>query len=425
MKRHSLMCLSIAAVAMISVSILTSCDDSNIPDTATVVEEASQMTLAELEAKAQEEMEASNDTFKVVALTSTMESALELFGKTYDWLPDDDSWYNCNNSYKDAALFTALEQADTSYFADFALVQDARNLANCLESGILHNYVPSDYASLGLAKEDTMPLKGIHFNKIFFVNNTYDLYTEHKFYNIWQVAGSESDEGHLSKLSFQNPTTEQINMSFLLSLMSPSNEAMLKEAYKEYYDKDWAASSEYSTIGEEYVYTFLDNVATYHESDGTTMKETQYKEGEMDEHWVYFGAYSKMKDAAKTEDGKPMKTVGWDLELEGFNSFMYTMYSQVVNNAKHPYTACLFARFILTPDCYKAMCYNEVTPNSKGEASNQYGYYYPCTNADGVGVNDLDWTKDEWMSKSVVEDYNYLKDVKSTVVEDIKAHIAK
>ena len=84
MKRHSLMCLSIAAVAMISVSILTSCDDRNIPDTATVVEEASQMTLAELEAKAQEEMEASKDTFKVVALTSTMESALKLFGKTYD-----------------------------------------------------------------------------------------------------------------------------------------------------------------------------------------------------------------------------------------------------------------------------------------------------------------------------------------------------
>ena len=423
MKRRLLMGLTIVGVGLLSLASVTSCGGESGNNTADIVAQASQMSLADLEAAAEEEMTNSDDTFKVVALTSTMTSALKLFSETYDWLPESKTY--CKNDYKDAALFTALEQADSSYFADFALIQDARSLGDYLEGGLLHNYVPSDYKEMGLAEKDTYPLKGIHFNKIFFVNNTYDLYTEHKFYNIWQVAGSESDEDHLSKLSFQNPTTEQINMSFLLSLMSPSNEAMLKEAYKEYYGKEWAASSEYSTIGEEYVYTFLDNVATYHGSDGTAMKETQYKEGEMDEHWVYFGAYSKMKDAAKTEDGKPMKTVGWNLELEGFNSFMYTMYSQVVNNAKHPYTACLFARFILTPDCYKAMCYNKVTPNSKGEASNQYGYYYPCTNADGVGVNDLDWTKDQWMSKSVVEDYNYLKDVKSTVVEDIKAHIAK
>ena len=154
------------------------------------------------------------------------------------------------------------------------------------------------------------------------------------------------------------------------------------------------------------------------------MKETQYEEeANLDPHWVYYGAFAKMKDAAKIGP-EVMATVGWDLDLTGFNSFMYTMYSQVVNNAKHPYTACLFARFILTPECYKAMCYNTITPNSKGEESNQYGYYYPCTNTAGVGYNDLDWSKEEWMEVSVVEDYNYLKDVSTTVVEDIKTAVA-
>ena len=365
----------------------------------------------------------SDDTFKVVALTSTMTSALKLFSETYDWLPESKTY--CKNDYKDAALFTALEQADSSYFADFALIQDARSLGDYLEGGLLHNYVPSDYKEMGLAEKDTYPLKGIHFNKIFFVNNTYDLYTEHKFYNIWQVADPDGvGPAPLTRLSFQDPTTERINMSFLLSLMSPDNEAMLKTSYKAYFNKDWAASDKYKTVGEEYVYSFINNIAAFHTSDGTTMKETQYEEeANLDPHWVYYGAFAKMKDAAKIGP-EVMKTVGWNLDLTGFNSFMYTMYSQIVNNAKHPYTACLFARFILTPECYKAMCYNKITPNSKGEESNQYGYYYPCTNTAGVGYNDNDWSKEEWMKVSVVEDYNYLKDVSTTVVEDIKTAVA-
>lgn len=429
MKKHVLMCLTVLGAGLISINSLTSCGNDNIPDTANVVSEASQMTLQELEAAAKEEMENSDETFKVVALTSTMSSALKLFSEKYEWLPMSKTY--CKNDYKDSALFTALNQANNSYFADFALIQDARNLANYIDSGTLHNFVPSDYKELGLAEEDTLPLKGIHFNKIFFVNNTFDLYKDHKFYNIWQVAGSEQDENHLSRLSFQNPTTEQINMSFLLSLMDPQNEKVLKDSYKEYYGKDWVAG-DYETIGEEFVYTFINNIAAFHDSDGTTMKETQYQEEEnIDPHWVYFGAFSKMKDAAKTgaEAGLGtaiMDTVGWDLELQGFNSFMYTMYSQVVNNAMHPYTACLFARFILTPECYEAMCYNENTPDSKGNPSNQYGYYYPCTNADGVGYNDNDWSKDEWMSKSIVENYNFLKDPKlSLVAEDIRTAVAK
>ena len=440
MNKTKIMCLSLAAVAMMSLSTLASCGGKGKSATQLAIEEAQKMDIADLEAKAKAEMEASDDTFKIVALTSTMASAYKEFQKTYTWLTDKKVF--CKNDYKDAALLTALEQADTTYFADFALIQDARSLADLIESGITHNYVPKDWKELGLAEEDTLPLKGIHFNKIFFVNNTAKLYTEKKFNNVWQLAGKASDEGHLDNFSFQNPVTEQINLSFLLSLMSEKNAPMLKTAYKDYYKKDWEASKQYDNIGKQFVYELMANVKVWHGSDGTAMKATQYSEKIEEEEkngvdpFVYYGAFAKMKDAAKIEtkvtgeDGKettvkglPMKTVGWDLELSGFNSFMYTMYSQVVNNAKHPYTACLFARFILTPDCYKAMCYNSLTPNSKGEKSNMYGYYYPCTNKDGVGYNDLDWSRDKWYQKSVMEDYNYLKDVKSSTIEDLRTYV--
>lgn len=392
------------------------------------VEKASKMTLTELENASKAEMEASTSTFKVVGLTSTLAKAMTGFMETYNWMTAENTY--CNNSYKDYALLTALEQADTSYFADFALVQDARSLSDYMEAGITLNYVPSDYATLGLKEEDTLPLKGIHFSKIFFANNK----LLPNLTNVWQLAGAKTDAGHLNNLSFQNPVTEQINMSFLLSLYAPANEARLKTAYKDFYKVDWAASEKYVSIGDQFVTEFVGNVKVWHGSDGTAMKETQCKEvaKEGEDPFIYYGAFAKMKDAAGKNydldgDGTPetnaMTTVKWDYEVNGFNGFMYTMYSQIVKNAEHPYTACLYARYLLTPENYKTMCYNTTTPNKAGEAANMYGYYYPCTSTT-VGINDNDWSKEKWIERSVNEDYNYLKTVKTAQVNKIQALVA-
>lgn len=433
-KALTIMCASLLSLGVVS---MVSCNSTSGTgnETADVVAKASKMSLKELEEAAKAEMEASNDTFKVVGLTSTLARGLKKFCEIYTWLPEDKTY--CNNGYKDYQLLTALDQAEQTYFADFALVQDARSLADYAESGILHNYVPSDYAEMGLAEKDTLPLKGIHFNKIFFVNKTLGV----DLHNIWQLAGRDTDEGHLDNLSFQSPVTEQINMSFLLSLYDEANAPKLAAAYKKYYGKDFATSDWkdkdgkelYTSIGDCYVTTFINNIKVFHSSDGTAMKETQCKEVKVEgkDPFVYYGAFAKMKDAAGktydldgdgTKETNAMTTVGWDLAIEGFNGFMYTMYSQIVNNAKHPYTACLYARFILTPEFYTSVMYSDKTPNKAGQTANMYGYYYPCTSTT-VGVNDNDWTKETWMQKSIIEDYNYLKTVKTAQITKIQSLI--
>ena len=433
-KALTIMCASLLSLGVVS---MVSCNSTSGTgnETADVVAKASKMSLKELEEAAKAEMEASNDTFKVVGLTSTLARGLKKFCEIYTWLPAEKTY--CNNGYKDYQLLTALDQAEQTYFADFALVQDARSLADYAESGILHNYVPSDYAEMGLAEKDTLPLKGIHFNKIFFVNKTLGV----DLHNIWQLAGRDTDEGHLDNLSFQSPVTEQINMSFLLSLYDEANSPKLAAAYKKYYGKDFATSDWkddkgnelYTTIGDCYVTTFINNIKVFHSSDGTAMKETQCKEVKVEgkDPFVYYGAFAKMKDAAGktydldgdgTKETNAMTTVGWDLAIDGFNGFMYTMYSQIVNNAKHPYTACLYARFILTPEFYTTVMYSDSTPNKAGQAANMYGYYYPCTSTT-VGVNDNDWTKETWMQKSIIEDYNYLKTVKTAQITKIQSLI--
>lgn len=425
------------------VFVLVSCDNtSDLEGTAAIVAEASKMSLAELEAAAKAEMEASTDTFKVVGLTSVLKKAGDAFKAKYEWIGDK---MDVNNSYKDYALLQALETAGTSYFADYALVQDVRSIA-AFDGDLLHNFVPSDYAELGLSEADTKPLKGIYFNKLFYTNTNFENVTGKKLYNIWQLAGSEADADHLGLVSFQPATTEQINMSFLLSCEAEENQQRIKDAYKKYYNKEWSSDT-YVSAGQQWVTEFIANISRWHSSDGTAMKETQLK-NDWTAGYVYYGAFAKMKDAVGknyaiadiegAEENDPilsglvgekgvnaMDTVKWDWEIEGFNGFMYAMCSQIVNNAKHPYTACLYARFLLTLDAYESSVYNKDLPKpdeSTASKVNQYGYYAPASNT--ITYAKGDWTRDQHIEKEIVENYEYLKTVRITQVNRILGLIA-
>ena len=459
-----LLTLVVALVMVLSaVFALVACGNTNKPNdgdeeltgTAKVVAEASKMTLEQLKAASKKEIEESNDTFKVVGLTSVLDKTLLAFAKEYDWIKyekeKDENGKDvvkagsnayCKNDYKDYTLLTALNTAETKYVADFALVQDVRSIAS-IDGDLLHNYVPSDYKELGLTDKDIKPLKGIYFNKVFWTNSNFETVNGGlKLYNIWQMAGTSADKGHISKVSFQNASTEQINMSFLLSAEAPENQKRIEDAYQKFYGKAWSAEeSEYASAGQQWVTEFIANISRFHSSDGTAMKETQLRD-DWNAGYVYYGAFAKMKDAVgKTytvagsendpilkdlmgSDGKinAMDTVKWDWTIEGFNGFMYAMCSQVVNNAKHPYTACLYARYLCTLQAYEGSIYNASLPiNAEGNKDktpvNQYGYYYPAGN--DITYAYKDWTRDVHLQKELVEDYDYLKSTKISQVNRI------
>ena len=295
---------------------------------------------------------------------------------------------------------------------------------------------------------DIKPLKGIYFNKVFWTNSNFETVTGKTLYNIWQLAGTDADADHLDKVSFQTAATEQINMSFLLSCEAPENQERIEAAYKKYYNKDWSSDT-YTSAGQQWVTEFIANISRFHSSDGTAMKETQLKD-DWTNGYVYYGAFAKMKDAVgkyytvagqETDPilkdlvetsgdnvGKinAMKTVKWDREIEGFNGFMYAMCSQVVNNAKHPYTACLYARYLVTLQAYAGAIYNNKLPSADGTTGtpvNQYGYYSPASNAITYAQND--WTRDVHIQRELVESYDYLKGVKITQVNRILGLIAQ
>lgn len=449
----------------LALPALAGCGGSgdNLTGTAAAVKKASEMTLKELEDASKKEWEEKpNGKFKVVGLTSVLRSVATTIAGKYDWLSytydsttsTSTGNIDVNNGYKDYALLTALNQAEKTYFADYALVQDARSFSTLIEDGILHNFVPSDAkTTLGMKDADTLPLLGVHFNKLFWTNTNFEKVTGKKLYNIWQVAGTSADKDHLSKLSFQNPTTEQINMSFLVSAYADANQDRIKKAYKDYYGKDWT-STKYASAGEQWVAELIANVSRWHSSDGTAMKETQLKD-DWNEGYVYYGAFAKMKDAAGKEydvdlDGNgskedkaytvtcggttytyasekkinAMTTVKWDWQINGFNGFMYCMDSEIINNAEYPYTACLFARTLLEESTYTDAIYNSKNPDASGQKANQYGYYYPGKASSSFRYAKGDWTKEQHIERELNEDYSYLKNVKISTVNNILALVA-
>ena len=120
-----------------------------------------------------------------------------------------------------------------------------------------------------------------------------------------------------------------------------------------------------------------------------------------------------------------MTTVKWDYKIEGFNGFMYSMDSEVVNNAQYPFTACLFARTLLDESVYVAAISNSSTPTETGAKGNQYGYYYPGTESATFPYAKGDWTKAQHLEKELIEDYSSLKDVKGSFINNVKTWIAR
>lgn len=452
-KLGALLLLAGSAIAMASCG-------QHLEGTAGAVAEASKLTKAQLMEKSKAEFEAQpGEKFKVVGLTSALQKVATAVAKQCDWIKygTENDNVDVNNGYKDAALLTALQTAENAYFADYVLAQDARSFGMLVEDGILHNYSPvkKERTELGLAAEDAMPLKGIHFNKLFWTNTNFEKVNNFKLHNIWQMtksAKAASKTDAIEKVSFQSPATEQINMSFLLSALAPKEQKRIEAAYEKYFGKKWAATGSYTSAGEQWVYEFVETISRWHSSDGTAMKETQVRD-DWDAGIVYYGAFAKMKDAVsknyavdingdgdKTDEGvtvtcdgktytyneaavNAMATVKWDWKIDGFNGFMYCMDSQIINNAKFPFTAALFARVLLEEETYTGAVYNAALSADGKTPVNQYGYYYPGTASTAFKYAPGDWTKEEHKAAEINEDFDYLKDVKETTVNSILAKI--
>ncbi|MBO4392737.1 MAG: hypothetical protein J5800_00185 [Spirochaetales bacterium] len=377
------------------------------------IEKAQSMTLAELEAAAKAELEANPGlTFNADSLTSGIKKALAAFEKKYEWAAGRVA-YNSKKGSEYQPKLIAAQKADT-YIADFVMIQDASFLKNAmLDTGFLLSYDPSD-ADIKIADGDKNPLVGVTFNKVFIYDSS--KIGKDQLKNVWQMTGVDgvSLKG-IHNVSYQNPLGEDINMSFLIMLTSPTACEKLKAAYKSYFGKDYVDEPEYLNIGYKFVKEFIGNVGYWHSSDSSEIKGLM---NYADDGRVIFAGLCKLKDYEYYKDTykdteqyytKTVTAGGWNNEIEGFDGFVYNMWTLIPKTAKLPYTACLFIKYIHSAEGYNAGW------------GGILGYYSSNTNIPSV---DGDPALSEWKQKCIVEDVQYIDQSYATVVKFINMALA-
>ena len=383
----------IVPLVLAACTILTGCNhggtggNSNLKNETIIAAEG--MTYDELLAKAKEEV--GNGTVSVYGNSSQLEKALKKF--------TEETGIKVNNTKEgDADIYNHLSTAfqSNTYIADMVLLQDGNMLqSEMLDPGYLLNFIPKE-ASGTIADDDTVPMAAVYLNKIFMYNNFNAEGTEHSLKNyitnVWQLAGTAADKGHIANPSFKTPTTENVNMNFLVMLTSDAYVAKLKTAYKNFYGKDYVEEKAYKNIGYKWVAEFLKN-SQAHSSDGTAFKDVAKAKGGT----VALVNYNKIKDL-KGDDVYGAENVNnlsfpslelGDKKVDGFGGFCYKMYSMVAANAKYPYAACALVSYI----------------TSKAGFENAWGAkagYYSTNNTTKIASNDKEiaW----WKERLVVED---------------------
>lgn len=387
---------------MLSVTMMASlgsCGTTDSGESAVqlAIDDAETMTYDELVTKAKEEV--GEDSIEVYGNSSALEAALEAF-------TESTGIGTVNNKLGDTELYEKLTNtlANDTYVADMVLAQDGNKLqTTMLNNNLLLNYVPLDYVDV-LDADDLDPTAAVYLNKVFMYNNTnFDGSNEETatsgvlndyITNIWQLAGTEADEGHISSPSFKTASQENINMNMLAMLTQDTWQEKLEDAYVSFYGSEPVVESKYENISYKWIGEFLEN-CTYHSSDGTACKELAAGLGGS----VAYVNFNKQKSLTEEgigsydNDNVTTALIEENGDVEGFGGFVYKMYTLIPENAKYPYAAAALINYILSADGFT---------NAWGTKK---GYY--STNPEtpiAEGDKALSW----WKENTVIEDPEYV-----------------
>ena len=385
--------------------------DSDVSVVQAAIDAAETMTYEELVVKGKEEV--GEGSMEVYGNSSALESALESFtastgiGTTNNKLGDTDLYEKLTNTL-----------ANDTYVADMVLAQDGNKLqSTMLNNDLLLNYVPLDYVDV-LDADDLDPTAAVYLNKTFMYNNTnFDgtnaetatagALTDY-LTNIWQLAGTDADAGHIDGPSFKTASQENINMNMLAMLTQDAWQEKLTSAYVSFYGSEPVVESKYENISYKWIGEFLDN-CVYHTSDGTACTDLAAGLGGS----VAYVNFNKQKALTETGIGNydlanvTTPLIEEDGDVEGFGGFVYKMYTLIPMNAKYPYAAAALINYILSVDGFT---------NAWGTLK---GYYSTNPNAPiADGDKSLSW----WKSNTVIENPEYVASAYNDVYDFVTSY---
>lgn len=353
MKKTKLFSVVLALVMVVSaVFVLVACNNGPAVDNTILkeaVEAGQKMTTEQLLAEAKKE----SGDFVAYGNTSRITTAMDNFIKKYGselGLSDNKaSKLSDGDIYK--KLDTESKAANKNSNASIVLIQDSATLMQYRNTtSMLTNYIP-----MGMDEKvddaNLIPLAHQFINKLFMYNTTGD--TNRKFSNVWQLTQAD----YKGKIFFKDPTSEQVNMNFLIMLTSDNWSKKLETAYKSFNDgkaaEDVGNGKTYKNYGYKWIAEFIANCNFSITSD-TTIAQKLSTTDNQDKMGLF--VLSKLRDSSVYGDN--LQVSAWDKEegasnytkIEPFAGFMYSIYAQLATNGPRPYTAMLFINYLMTEE---------------------------------------------------------------------------
>ena len=299
-------------------------------------------------------------------------------------------------------ITTEATAVDKSSAASMVLVQDSATLSQYREqTTLLTNYIPKGMDEV-MDENDMVPLAHQYINKLFIWNNTGS--NVPSFTNVWELTESKYAE----KIYFKSPTSEQVNMNFLIMLTSDEWSGKLETAYKAWNDNaaatDVGEGKTYPTYGHKWITEFLNNCNFTINSD-TTIAQSLSDPDNAGNMGLF--VLSKLRDSSVIADNLQVaawanKTDETYTKIEPFAGFMYALYAQLVTNGPRPYTAMLFVNYLMTEEGFSPWA------SMGGYSANS-----------SIAVTEGDSTLSFWRDTLVFEDGAYIKSIKPEMVDYI------
>ena len=408
--RKLLSVLLAAAFMLSAVGLLAACGggggDEQADAVADKVAAAQNMTDEELIALAKEE----SGRFIAYGNSSRIVDAMDGFVTKYGAEIGLSSSNATASKLDDSSIYqtitTEATSVDKSSAASMVLVQDSATLSQYREqTTLLTNYVPKGMSDV-MTESDMVPLAHQYINKLFIWNSTGS--SAPSFTNVWEL----TEDKYADKIYFKSPTSEQVNMNFLIMLTSDTWSGKLETAYTAWNGSaatDVGEDKTYPTYGHKWITEFLNNCNFTINSD-TTMAQSLSSPDNAGNMGLF--VLSKLRDSSVIADNLQVaawanKTGDTYTKIEPFAGFMYALYAQLVTAGPRPYTAMLFINYLMTEEGFSPWA------TMGGYSANS-----------SIAVTEGDSTLSFWRDTLVFEDGAYIKTVKVEMLDYINKILA-
>ena len=343
---------------------------------------------------------------------SVIEDAIKAFALKYDVPAEMVEATQIGDTTQITQVATESEANVPGQGADLIFIQDGgRTVSELVEPGYVYNWYNEEIAaSVGFNCE---PLLVWDFcNKVFIYNNA--TMTE-GIDNIWYA----TDPQYAGTVKLKDPSSEGVNMNFLIQLTQDDNAAKLAEAYKAYYGSDIVLDEDCKNAGYQFIKMMYKNGLVLGSSDGTIAKEIGDPSAETKmSGYLTLNKYVKTAKSSVEINGEQKNyNLDYAKTVNPVAGFVYPIYGLQVTNADNPELAKAFLIWLFTEEGWVGN--GELTTDGTTVYKGMQGRFGDYSGNENLKVTDGDQPMSEWRKVLIVEDAAYCAEYRADVEDFI------